>query len=86
MSDYKKAKITVSFHVNLDMDNYPNGLTNLQDVVAYDLQHLDNDVIEVIELYLSLSDEDTIAIVNVEDAPVEKNEVALLAERMSKEL
>lgn len=85
MSDYKKAKITVSFHVNLDMDNYPNGLTNLQDAVAYDLQ-LGFDVIEVIELYLSLSDEDTIAIVNVEDAPVEKNEVALLAERMSKEL
>lgn len=84
MSDYKKAKITVSFVVDLNMNVYPEGAT-LQDAVAFDIEQLE-DMEELLNIYLSLSDEDTIAVINVEDAPVEKNEVALLAERMSKEL
>lgn len=85
MSDYKKAKITVSFVVDLNMNVYPEGAT-LQDAVAFDIEQL-GDMEELLNIYLSLSDSEyPIAVINVEDAPVEKNEVALLAERMSKEL
>lgn len=82
MPNFKKVKVTTSINLYLDIDNYPDGAT-IQDAVAFDVQ---NNPDEWLEMYIGLAEQDEIFVISVEEAPEEKNEVALLAERMSKEL
>jgi hypothetical protein len=75
------VKVTVSFESTIDLANYPNTVLSAREAVAFDFLE---DPVEAMFAYLQ--DADNVLVINAESVMDEKNDTALLAERLSKEL
>lgn len=77
----ERVRVTVAFDIDIDMDYYPNTVLSTAEAVAFDVL---NDEVEAMMTYMQSMD--NLAVVNVTHVVDEKNDTALLAERLSKEL
>lgn len=77
----ERVRVTVAFDIDIDMDYYPNTVLSPAEAVAFDVL---NDEVEALMSYLGTMD--NLAVVSVTEVIDEKNDTALLAERLSKEL
>ena len=77
----ERVRVTVAFDIDIDMDYYPNTVLSPAEAVAFDVL---NDEVEAMMTYMQSMD--NLAVVNVTHVVDEKNDTALLAERLSKEL
>lgn len=77
----ERVRVTVAFDIDIDMDYYPNTVLSPAEAVAFDVLE---DEVEALMSYLGTMD--NLAVVNVTHVVDEKNDTALLAERLSKEL
>lgn len=77
----ERVRVTVAFDIDIDMDYYPNTVLSPAEAVAFDVL---NDEVEAMMTYTQSMD--NLAVVNVTHVVDEKNDTALLAERLSKEL
>ncbi len=77
----ERVRVTVAFDIDIDMDYYPNTVLSTAEAVAFDVLE---DEVEALMSYLGTMD--NLAVVNVTHVVDEKNDTALLAERLSKEL
>lgn len=77
----ERVRVTVAFDIDIDMDYYPNTVLSTAEAVAFDVL---NDEVEALMSYLGTMD--NLAVVSVTEVIDEKNDTALLAERLSKEL
>lgn len=77
----ERVRVTVAFDIDIDMDYYPNTVLSTAEAVAFDVL---NDEVEAMMTYMQSMD--NLAVVSVTHVVDEKNDTALLAERLSKEL
>lgn len=77
----ERVRVTVAFDIDIDMDFYPNTVLSTAEAVAFDVL---NDEVEAMMTYMQSMD--NLAVVSVTEVIDEKNDTALLAERLSKEL
>jgi|JI8StandDraft_2_1071088.scaffolds.fasta_scaffold319345_2 hypothetical protein len=77
----ERVRVTVAFDIDIDMDYYPNTVLSPAEAVAFDVLE---DEVEALMSYLGTMD--NLAVVSVTEVIDEKNDTALLAERLSKEL
>lgn len=77
----ERVRVTVAFDIDIDMDYYPNTVLSTAEAVAFDVLE---DEVEALMSYLGTMD--NLAVVSVTEVIDEKNDTALLAERLSKEL
>ena len=77
----ERVRVTVAFDIDIDMDYYPNTVLSPAEAVAFGVL---NDEVEAMMTYMQSMD--NLAVVNVTHVVDEKNDTALLAERLSKEL
>jgi hypothetical protein len=78
----ERVKVTLSFETDINLDYYPNTVLSTADAVAFDF--LEQGDVEAIMAYLESMD--NICVVSVTEVIDEKNDTAILAERLSKEL
>jgi hypothetical protein len=82
MSEPERVKITVSFEADVNMGYYPANVLSTAEAVAFDFTEQGG--IEALLGYLDSMD--NLVVVSVTEVIDEKNDTAILAERLSKEL
>lgn len=75
-----KVDILIKTTIDINLEHYPSTVTTVEEAVAYDV-----DTTSVWEL-LEAHPDDELFLVDVKPTVEEKNELSIMAERMSKEL